>query len=265
MKGVIFVYWDCDYGPLREQQKGNCTMVSYIIFLGIAPAIFGLWFFYRKDKLDPEPKGLIIELFFWGLVIMLPVFLVEWLAMNILALTFTETERNLYLIFCFVIVGPLEEISKYLMVKMGTSHSKDFNEPADGVIYMVSAAMGFAALENIKNIFLGGPYSTLLAATEVGFVSGLLATPAHALFSGIIGASMGKARFAATPQKSFLLVFSGILLAVVLHGLYAFLMISEIYIAVPILLVVVGFIFWKEFKRLLKESPLIEELQKIEE
>jgi RsiW-degrading membrane proteinase PrsW (M82 family) len=78
----------------------------------------------------------------------------------------------------------------------------------DGMIYMISAALGFAATENV-GYMLGFGYA-------VGFPRAILSYLAHISFSAILGYYMGKARIEG--KKNWILV--GFILAVPLHWLY---------------------------------------------
>jgi len=35
-----------------------------VVILSIAPGIFWLWYFYKRDTLEPEPKALVAQVFF---------------------------------------------------------------------------------------------------------------------------------------------------------------------------------------------------------
>jgi RsiW-degrading membrane proteinase PrsW (M82 family) len=86
--------------------------------------------------------------------------------------------------------------------------SKEFNEVMDGMIYMVSAALGFAATENV-GYMLGFGFA-------VGFLRAILSYLAHISFSAILGYYMGRAKIEG--QKN--LVWVGFGLAISLHWLY---------------------------------------------
>ena len=92
--------------------------------------------------------------------------------------------RNLFLSFLWV--GIVEEFFKYLAVRLTVYRSNQFNEVMDGMIYMVSAALGFAATENV-GYMLGFGFS-------VGFLRAILSYLAHISFSAILGFYMGKAK-----------------------------------------------------------------------
>ena len=85
----------------------------------------------------------------------------------------------------------IEEIIKYWGVLILLYKTNHINEPIDWPIYLITAALGFAALEN--TMFLIKPL--LLDQTTVGLLTGQLrflgSTLLHAVSSGIIGISLG--------------------------------------------------------------------------
>ena len=45
--------------------------------VAFAPGLFWLWYFFRKDKLHPEPLYLIRKCFVWGMAAIVPAGLFE--------------------------------------------------------------------------------------------------------------------------------------------------------------------------------------------
>ncbi len=231
----------------------------YFIFLGLAPAIFWMWYIYRKDVWEPEPKRQILKIFFLGVVVIIPTGMLEYLFQhNIYNITIHQMQTSLVLntIICFLVIGPIEELFKYSVVKGFMYHHKDFNEPLDGVIYMVAAAMGFSGLENIMYIANVG-YHDPSQATTIAVLRGVLATPAHAIFSGFLGVYLGKAKFCGDRWKGLGLTATGFLLAVFLHGLYDTMAFAGGYYSFGVipLLLVSGWLLLRQIKRLADASP----------
>jgi RsiW-degrading membrane proteinase PrsW (M82 family) len=48
-----------------------------ILVLALTPGIFWLWLIYRWDKYQPEPRLLVIRTFLLGMVVVIPVALLE--------------------------------------------------------------------------------------------------------------------------------------------------------------------------------------------
>ena len=76
----------------------------------------------------------------------------------------------------------IEEVSKFLATSTAADEPS-FDEPMDGLVYAVTAALGFALVENLTYALTFG------AGTATGHA--LLATLGHALFSAPQGYALG--------------------------------------------------------------------------
>jgi RsiW-degrading membrane proteinase PrsW (M82 family) len=202
--------------------------VIFAVAFSLIVAFLWLRWFRKKDKYEKEPERLITLAFFAGALATVPsVFLESFLHLRDQGSTIIP--ENLFLSFLWV--GMVEEFFKYLAVRLTVYRSKQFNEVMDGMIYMVSAALGFAATENV-GYMLGFGYS-------VGFLRAILSYLAHISFSAILGFYMGKAKIEG--RKSLVLV--GFVLAVPLHWLYnSFLVLGTVKSSGGFLLL--GFMVW---------------------
>ncbi|MDQ7829385.1 MAG: PrsW family glutamic-type intramembrane protease [Armatimonadota bacterium] len=213
------------------------------ILAAFIPAVAWLWFFWTRDRYEREPRRLIGKLFVWG------VFSAPW-ALG-LALFLARLERYvdavgqagaipaaIALLFGFVFVKALnEEVMKYLVTANSTRTDPNFNEPVDGMIYMTTAALGFAAAENFLYIFgtytgiLAGAAEAGVAATEAAPVAALqafgivaplrslLSATGHVAMSGIVGYFLGQA---VVGRRNGRWVLAGLLLAALLHAAFNF-------------------------------------------
>ena len=116
---------------------------------GLLPALLWLWFWLKEDSRCPEPRLLIIATFIAGMIavpIVLPLEqYVESFASGTIALT---------------LWAAIEEIFKYIAALVVVLWRKVVNEPIDAVIYMITVALGFAALENALFLnFLERPFA----------------------------------------------------------------------------------------------------------
>src|SRR3989344_5093426 len=121
-----------------------------LIALGLAPSLVWLSFYLRKDC-HPEPKALLAKAFLMGIII-------SPLAI-LLQLGFSEGVRY----FFDIVPNPLqqgtsaffmwssfvEEFLKFFAIYLVIIRNPEFDEPIDAMIYMITAALGFAAIENI--------------------------------------------------------------------------------------------------------------------
>ncbi len=172
-----------------------------ILIAALTPSIFWLWFFTRFKAYRPRPRSIIIITFFLGMLLTIPALLLEFLLIPISSSIGT-------LAAFYFIVGPVEELSKYIAVRLRASGSLYFEEPRDGLIYAAAASFGFATIENIFYISQFG--------TEVIFIRGPLSTLAHFVFGSVWGLAMGMSVQGKVPRWVPLLL--GVPIAAFLHG-----------------------------------------------
>jgi RsiW-degrading membrane proteinase PrsW (M82 family) len=195
------------------------------------PGMIWLWIFYRTDWYEPEPKQLVLATFGLGVLAIVPAFAAERVAGMIYPfLEYIEKATAAdaaggggvarawpMLIGCFLIIGPAEELAKFLAVRLFVYRHKEFNEPLDGIIYAAAAALGFASLENVLYVIdwhTGHVHWGMLG------VRSLLALPGHVIFATTWGYALGRQKFDPTYR-----VWPMVLVAAMLHGLYDFLLV----------------------------------------
>lgn len=189
-------------------------MDSILLFvISILPAIFLLWYCGKYDSSRPEPRHMLWKTFKYGIVATFCAAILEQNMLDYLP-SFISGVWTLAFVTAFIVVALVEEFLKFFVVRKIISQSKHFNEIIDGVIYTVTASLGFATLENLFYVFQNG--------ASIGMARALLTVPAHALFSGIMGYYLGKAQMAKLPWEGRNLALKGLALAVLYHGLYNF-------------------------------------------
>lgn len=218
-------------------------MILLALALAIAPGLFWLWFYYKRDKFDPEPKSLIVKTFLMGIVICFPVIILE--------MPFPGAFLGA------VVAAPLfEELFKYFAVRWVAFKHPAFNEPFDGIIYSAAAALGFATIENV--FYVVGTYMREGAAamTTVVIMRAVLSVPGHTLFSGFWGYALGKAKFMPA-QDSKGLITRGLLLSMAAHAAFNFMLVVSPYLAIIVigLVIFLWVIMMRRIKEMLKASP----------
>jgi RsiW-degrading membrane proteinase PrsW (M82 family) len=171
---------------------------------------------------------MIILVFIWGALMGPLAIFLQFLALKLCQPTIqwsqfsSSLDQNSYFFFLNIIIfAPLtEEFLKYLVVKWQVLKNPDFDEPLDAMIYLIISALGFAAVENILNIFLM-PDITLRLALSQSLARFLSATLLHSLCSGILGYFL--ARSLLNLRKRHLIFGTGFLLAVAVHSFYNYL------------------------------------------
>ena len=189
-------------------------MIFFIILLGLSPSIIWLIFFLKED-IHPEPKKMILKVFLAGAVISSIVLLFQIFAKDILDY-FKFYENGLVSLFS---LASIEEIFKFLAAYLVVRKSKFFDEPVDAMIYMITAALGFAALENTLFLF---PFfkENIYLGLEVSANRFLGANLLHALSSGIVGYFLARAFF--SPYRHHFVAL-GIITAALLHTIFNYL------------------------------------------
>jgi RsiW-degrading membrane proteinase PrsW (M82 family) len=197
------------------------AIVVGIVALALAPLAFFLWFFYTRDKLEPEPHGLVLRIFGFGLLTSIPVLAIQhWVPLP-------------YWLMGVVIVPVLAELGKFLVVRIGVYNHPEFDEPMDGIIFAAAAGLGFATLGVIGSMLLayfnvarlGIPAAetgatSLNAVLKMFAVQGLLAAPGHALWSSLWGYGLGLAKFVPTQTQTSRFVVQGLVAAMLAHGTF---------------------------------------------
>lgn len=200
----------------------------YLLILGFAPALFWLWYFYLKDRYAPEPRAWILRIFLLGMLSTIPIALIE----GMIGIVFPSD------VFLVVVVAPVvEEIGKFLVVYWFVFRRPVFDEPVDGIVYAVTAALGFAALENF--VYLFAAYSeTLTLPLELSLLRAVLSVPGHALMSSMWGYALGQSLVTPHPLATRL-IYHGLLLAILLHAAFNLLVGAGLVGAVVLILVLV--------------------------
>ncbi len=162
---------------------------------------------------------MVIRIFFYGMLIALPAIFLEKGLLDFLQ-TVNLPVVLLTFLNIFIAVAFIEELLKYLVVQGKVLHHPEFDEPVDVMIYMIVAALGFAAAENTLIMFSLGPTFLLGNVFLLGIIRFWGATFLHALCSAALGYFLALAVY--RPGKKIMFVISGLGLATLLHGLYNF-------------------------------------------
>lgn len=185
-----------------------------LLLLALAPGLVIALYIYVRDKYEHEPLALVAWTFALGALGALVAGALEgFFPYQQRTATLLATAAN-----AMLVVGPVEEVVKFLAVRWFAYRSHEFNEPFDGVVYCVMASMGFATLENVMYAIGGG----MGTAIERAFIS----VPGHAAFAAIMGYYMGRAKFDQSGGANSLLL-RGVLFAAIAHGVYDFGLLSH--------------------------------------
>ncbi len=191
-------------------------LLGFALLSGIIPSLIWLWFWLHEDRKNPEPKGVLALVFIMGalaVVVVLPI--QKYIQAHVVS-------SNLELIGW----AATEEIIKFIAVAILLYKTHEVDEAIDWPIYLITAALGFAALENA--LFLLKPIT--LGETTVGLLTGQLrflgSTLLHTVASGTIGVSLGLALHLSEAKKKVYLLL-GIISAIALHSTFNFFIIKN--------------------------------------
>jgi protease PrsW len=182
------------------------------------PAVFWLGFFYLMDRHEPEPKQLVAGVCVLGALIAAPLadFVLSQFApgaaLGVAGLSPFSLDR---IVNAVLIVGLAQEMCKYAVVRYTIYLSREFDEPMDGIVYMMACGTGFAVWVNYHR--LSGQHHEVYLS--IGAAQAVVTTLAHASFAGVLGYVMGRAKFSRrrAPARGILLML-GLLLAAAFNG-----------------------------------------------
>lgn len=206
------------------------TTIFFALLGGILPAVIWLFFWLKEDGTHPEPNKLLIKAFFYGMIAVPISFLLEQVVNIFLlggSLDPTSAIQNSFYagIFTLILWALIEEGTKYFAAYKSGLSNRSNDEPLDPVIYLITAALGFAALENTFFIFtplMDGSFSNAILTSNLRFVG---ATLLHVTSSAIIGIFIAFSYFKSKTIKNIYLI-TGIIVSVALHSIFNFFIIS---------------------------------------
>jgi len=151
--------------------------ITFAILTGLLPSLVWLFFWLRLDRKRSEPFTLLFICFIVGAASVLFATLIQSGIRELMPDTRTRV----------VLFAAVEELLKFFVFYM-VAFKSDFNdEPIDSAIYLITVALGFAALENI--------FYVISPTTQEGITAGLLtgglrffgSTLLHTIASALIG------------------------------------------------------------------------------
>lgn len=178
----------------------------FAFFTGLIPSLIWLYFWLRRDRIKPEPFGILLLCFLLGAAM---VFIAGFLQKETKDL-FTNTNVRV-----FVWAG-IEEALKFIIFYLVAYRNKYNNELIDAAMYLITIALGFAALENVLYILKPGTTLSVTAGLLTGSLRFFGSTLLHAIASGFLGIIVALA-----PQRiTHLFMAIGLAGATFLHGTF---------------------------------------------
>lgn len=182
-----------------------------IITAAILPAIL-LWFYIWKKDPQPEPIGRLSNAVIWGMVICIPVAILELIIQIILfgadgkPSTLVDTT-----IQAFVVAALPEETFKLIALWLVLRKNPYFDEHFDGIVYAVCIGLGFAAVENIFYVFNDEAW------VSTAITRAVLAVPGHYAFAVLMGYYYSVYHFVDHSPKTAVCI---LVVPIIAHGIY---------------------------------------------
>lgn len=215
--------------------------IAAVFVLSLAPGVLWLYFIYRKERGGGLRYRFALRLFLAGMLLVLPAAAIEhpfrrWSAVQI------------------ALIAPFtEEAIKFAAVWLMAVRKHAFERPVDGMIHAATVALGFASAENIfymmssylaPQLALGirDPLFGVSMVWKLYLLRSLLTVPGHAVWSSMWGYALARAAFTQSKRAA---VTKGFALAVALHALFNYFIITHPVGAVGMLVLVP--VMWRMF------------------
>ena len=121
----------------------------YLSLAALIPAAILFVRIYQLDHIEKEPRRLLGKLVLFGALAAVPAALAQLLLTRAAGAALGRSTVWYLLLDNFVIVACSEELAKLLPVRLAAWDHPAFDYRFDAVVYSVSSALGFAAVENI--------------------------------------------------------------------------------------------------------------------
>lgn len=197
------------------------VVLSFLIaaISALVPAFIWLFFFLRED-IHPEPKKLILCTLAVGAIISFPVLAAQ--------IAFQATLPFLIQSGIILIIGLafIEELFKFLAAYWFINNKPAFDEPVDAMIYCITAALGFATVENIfiisnnLNLITASSWGTVFDTLSLRFVG---ATLLHTLTAGLVGYYWARGKLKNSLKLN---LAAGLAIATIMHAIFNYLILK---------------------------------------
>jgi protease PrsW len=217
----------CGFGILALVQQSVGTEGFFVgLALSLLPVPLLVGAFMWLDRVEPEPWRNLLFAFAWGAcaATLIAVFANQWATHWLFSINPSESET-----LSLTVAAPMvEETAKGAAVLLLFLYRRrDFDGIVDGVVIAGLTATGFAFTENI--LYLGDAFGEDLAfghkalggVTVMTFFMRVIVSPfAHPLFTCMTGVGFGLASLARGRAARVLAPVGGLLVAMVLHGVW---------------------------------------------
>lgn len=205
--------------------QSGFKIIFFALIGGLIPSLIWLWFWLHEDTKHKEPKHIIFFTFTLGMLGAFVALLFQFIFHKYFINIYYIDIHNYKLInLIFVII---EEFIKFTCAYVVFFRTKLFNEPIDAFIYLMTAAIGFASMEN--SLYLIKPLTEgqtleLIINTHVRFIG---ANILHVASSGVLALFIGYSFYKKRIIRE-LYIWVGLIIATLLHWLFNIFLLTSI-------------------------------------
>ena len=212
------------YNEILLVLNSSFTIFFYALIGGLIPSLIWLWFWLNEDNKHKEPRKVILITFLLGMC-------------GAFVALFLQNVFNTYFHWDTIDIGNykivnlifviIEEFVKFACAYVIFFRTKLFDEPIDAFLYLMTAAIGFAAMENslylIKPLIQGQTLD-LIINTNIRFIG---ANILHVASSGILALCIGYS-FCKRPLIREMYIWMGLIMATILHWLFNIFLLTSV-------------------------------------
>jgi RsiW-degrading membrane proteinase PrsW (M82 family) len=199
------------------------AILYFILIPALLPVFIILRYVYVLDKNEREPLGFVLKVVIFGAIFSIPCITVEHFMNSVLSSIYDTATIEFAWMENTVGVALVEEFSKWLVLMLIVWKNRNFDYRYDGIVYAVSASLGFAALENVLYILSYG--------TGVSIGRAIFAIPGHATFGVFMGFWLSRAKTFWLDGKKIRMKICKLFalgIPMLIHGFYDFLLSEQV-------------------------------------
>ena len=216
------------------------------LLLSLLAAVFWWYFFKQRSSQLTTRNGSILQLFLVGLVMVIPLALVESSVVALLPgrfqdILFTNTgvltpsRAGIIALVMFAIAGTFEELSKLYFLKR-IMPLREIDQVIDSIKFGIAIGIGFAIVENALFLLVPLASGDYVNVATTFFLRFFFSTLAHAVYSGMAGYFLGRAKF--EPWKRKQNTAAAIFLPILAHGTFNTLLLVGLgFYALPLIII----------------------------
>ena len=198
-------------------------ILYFILIPALLPVFLILRYVYLLDKNEREPLNFVLKVVIYGAIFSIPCAAAERFLISMISMYYDPATIQFAWMENTVGVALVEEFSKWLVLMLIVWKNRNFDYRYDGIVYAVSASLGFAALENILYVVSYG--------TGVSIGRAIFAIPGHATFGVFMGYWLSRAKTFWLDGKTVRMKICKLLalcIPMLIHGAYDFLLSEQV-------------------------------------